>query len=175
LFVDVNGGAILFFIIFYAPAAAAAIIAPSYKGITATLVALAGMALMLPDLGHPVDQDPDALNPHLILLGTISGGAVAVCLAFLRLRPRWLLILPAYVIGWDIGFVLGLWICSFGGIFNGPGWNLWLCLFITTLSVASAFGILLAAWTAPVHRKLVAVCLSLLSVGLIAYCSWAGG
>ena len=169
LFIEEDGGgAIALFIIWYSTTAAAAIVAPTGKPGVAALVALFGNGYNIWGLWLPPDPDPDALSPWMCLAGTTVGGGVAVALSFWHVRSIWLLLVPAYFIGWCVAPalavpVIGL-ICALAH-FDGPplGPSLAATVF------ACAVGVLIASHTAPSHRGRVAIAFLLLSVGLMVY------
>lgn len=151
-------GGILCFLGLYSAVVLAAIVVPDYKAGMAALIAIEGMVFCYPWL--PRGSDFDAYWPNVNWGGSITGGCLAFSLVMLKLRPRWLMLLPAYCMGFYVAGLpsLCLW----------PGFMTAFC--------ASLGAIILAVWMAPDHKRFVAVGAFLLTttLGFYTLVTWNG-
>ena len=158
-------GVVFAFFPCYAMVVTAATVAPAHKTITATLFAIFGIVIWYP--WTPPDADPDALSPQAIWASAVIGCFLALILVARRVRPRWLLVIPAYLAGFDLLFVpagcLGSFLIPQKSYFP----------FVIAV-ISCTGGIAFARWAAPAHKRktAIAACLPSLAFAVFTWHQW---
>jgi len=164
VFLTMNGAVLAFFPC-YLMVVVAATVAPAHKTITAALLAIFAIMLWYPWTSP--DGDPDELSPHAVWIGAIVGCILALVLVARRVRPRWLLIIPAYLVGFDLLFVPTACLSSF--LIPQQAY-----FPFVTAAVSSIGGIAITGWLAPGYkqRTRIAACLASSAFVFLTWYQW---
>jgi hypothetical protein len=166
------------FVAGYSIAVISAITAPKFRLTVTAVIVVAATVLSYPWPWKMPVTDPDAFSPYGSWAGLTAGGFFGVALVGLHLRSRWLLVLPAYFIGFLLSFLLA-------GIAGATVAPLLSPRFLNALSpeivawalllpAGGAGGVCFASLTAPAHRRKVVWVTLALSVLLISGIYWLG-